>query len=147
MRIVTYYIGHSSCGLWDLVWSYLLNLNYVSIIESVRYKFLRKLNSPEGQTKANNFVENHSTEGDVDDMTADFISLLKWAAENSTSVAKKKKKKSKKNDKNPWYDDECRKMKGCLNRAVKRFRNDPFNRGAQDEVFVARHYFMNQNSR
>ena len=59
-------------------------------------RFLRKLNSPEGQIKANDFVENHSTDGDVDDMTADFISLLKWAAENSTSVAKKKKKKSKK---------------------------------------------------
>ena len=32
-------------------------------------------------------------------------------------------------------------MKGCLNRAVKRFRNDPFNRGVQDEVFVAKKKF------
>ena len=59
-------------------------------------KFLRRLNSPEGQTKANDFVENYSTEGDIDDMTTDFISLLKWAAENKTPLAKKKEKKVQK---------------------------------------------------
>ena len=46
-----------------------------------------------------------------------------------------------KKDRYPWYDNECRKMKGCLNRAVKRFRNDPFNRGTRDDVFVARKNF------
>ena len=28
-RIVNYYIGHSSRGLWDLVWSDLIHMNYV----------------------------------------------------------------------------------------------------------------------
>ena len=96
-------------------------------------KFLRRLNSPVGKLKADEFMEKHSTEGDVDDMSQDLIDLVKWASE-SDNQNKRKKKKSKK-DKNPWFDDECRKMKGCLNRAVKRFRNDPFNRRCQD-VFL-----------
>ena len=39
-RIVTYYVGHSSRGLWGLVWSDLINLNYVICIGSQRYHFL-----------------------------------------------------------------------------------------------------------
>ena len=39
-RIVTYYVGHSSRGLWGLVWSDLINLNYVVCIGSQRYHFL-----------------------------------------------------------------------------------------------------------
>ena len=30
-RIMTYYVGHSSCGLWGLVWSDLINLNYLTV--------------------------------------------------------------------------------------------------------------------
>ena len=43
-RIVTYYVGHSSCGLWGLVWSDLINLNYVICIGSQRYHFLWSYN-------------------------------------------------------------------------------------------------------
>ena len=37
---MTYYVGHSSRGLWGLVWSDLINLNYVVCIGSQRYHFL-----------------------------------------------------------------------------------------------------------
>ena len=40
---MTYYVGHSSCGLWGLVWSELINLNYVSGIESLKYHFFVKI--------------------------------------------------------------------------------------------------------
>ena len=33
-RIVTYYVGHSSRGLWGLVWSDFINMNLVCDIES-----------------------------------------------------------------------------------------------------------------
>ena len=102
-------------------------------------KFLLKLNSPAGQLKADEFLDNYDTEGDIDDMSNDLIDLIKWASINE-GQARKKKKKSK-TKKNPWYDDECRKKKGCLNRAVKRFREDPFNRRCQDDVFVAKKNF------
>ena len=39
-RIVTYYIGHSSLGLWGLVWSDCINMNLVCDIESFTYYFM-----------------------------------------------------------------------------------------------------------
>ena len=39
-RIVTYYIGHSSHGLWGLVWSDFINRNLVCDIESLIYHFM-----------------------------------------------------------------------------------------------------------
>ena len=102
-------------------------------------KFLLKLNSPAGQLKAEEFLNNYETEGDIDDMSNDLVDLIKWASINEVKAKKRKKKSKTKN--NPWYDDECRKKKGCLNRAVKRFREDPFNRMFQDDVFVAKKNF------
>ena len=40
-RIVTYYVGHSSHGLWGLVWSDFINLNnLVCDIESLTYHLM-----------------------------------------------------------------------------------------------------------
>ena len=36
---MTYYVGHSSRGLWGLVWSDFINLNLVCGIESLIYNF------------------------------------------------------------------------------------------------------------
>ena len=40
---MSYYVGHSTCELWGLVWSELINLNYVSDIESLKYHFFVKI--------------------------------------------------------------------------------------------------------
>ena len=39
-RIVTYYVGHSSRGLWGLVWSDFIDMNLVCDIESFIYHFM-----------------------------------------------------------------------------------------------------------
>ena len=39
-RIVTYYIGYSSRGLWGLVWSDFINMNLVCNTESLLYHFM-----------------------------------------------------------------------------------------------------------
>ena len=72
-------------------------------------------------------------------MTEDLHNLLNFASETPTNVRRHKKRK--KVDKKPWYSSECRKLKGCLNRAVKRYRKDPFTRGLQEEVFSAKKNF------
>ena len=104
------------------------------------HKFILKLSSPLGRIKTNEFMTKHGDEGNLEDMTKDILDLLTWATENNVQVKKKKKQKPKK-EKNPWFNDECRKIKGCLNRAVKRYRKDPFNRSFQEEVFSVKKKF------
>ena len=103
-------------------------------------KFLLKLNSPLGREKCANFLTKHKNSDELDDMTEDLVDLINFASVNHVHN-RKNKKRNRGDRKNPWYTIECRKLKGCLNRAVKRYRVDPLNRGLQEEVFSAKKNF------
>ena len=105
------------------------------------YEFLRKLSAPLGKEKLNKFLENYTNATDFEEMTSDLVNLLNFASTMHTINKRANKKRKNLDKKTPWYSSECRKLKWCLNRAVKKYRKDPFNPKNQEELFSAKKCF------
>lgn len=103
--------------------------------------FLRKIESPIGLSKINDFVLKYSNcDVDCDQMLGDLTNIFDHCSEDNVSKPRKCKRVNKKG-KEPWYTSECRNAKQSLNRAVKALRKDPFNDHRKRVLFAAQKKF------
>ena len=106
-------------------------------------EFLMKLKSPLWQLKLHALLKSHEagTATSTEVLSSDIVNFLTSVSEASGSRnSKRKRHRTKKIDekKPPWYGSECKKIKGILNRAEKKFRKLPFNTEIRVNLFVAR---------